>query len=372
LIALQIKARNYPEGADDIVVALLRSLKPYRGSKLSAGITFLLRLLRGVVPSPPTTRKIGEQSLLYAARGLTRTGEIGTLGGNESLGVFDAIAGVGDEVRSEFVAGIISSERKLIREKNARLAQLGAELATRSGDISHLHTRHFWSLVSRGATAICGDDLHNATLQHANVALVLWPGTISMSSLADVHGVRVAFRPIERTLFSSSDAPIRQLLAAITVPNAARAANGWRELEELGAMFAKQSPPWVTNAPSAEIALCENEIVALARQSLRSSRQAADIARAAIWTVSACTFEALERLRNASDQGTEAVELYLRNLSLSRDSFFQDMAATLAASRSAGDDNDASVAAARLSLPGDWTAILTGWMSGKSSALTFV
>jgi NACHT domain-containing protein len=369
LIALQIKARSYPDGADDIVLALLRSLRPYRGYKLSAGIAFLLRLLHGVVPSPPTTRKLGVQAMLYAARGFRQHTD-------ERVSVFDAIAGVGDEVRSEVVAGVISAERKLICEKSAYHAQLGTELALHADKLGSERTRRFWSIISRHTVKHCSDDLKNAALKHADVALSLWPETASAKDIAEMHGLDVVFRPVERILFASDDAPIRRILSTIASGDANTLDKAWTELSDLGMVFGERPMPWIINAKSAEIALCSNEIMALARRSRGLPKHVSGTARAAIWTVSACTFEALARLRRNSTRDTENFELYVQNLSLSKDLFLAAVAVTLTARRDGSAstrDGSASTVdvSAELSLADDWAGVVGKWSSGESSALTF-
>lgn len=368
LIALQIKARSYPDGADDIVLALLKWLKPYRGDKLKAGVAFLLRLLRGVVPSPPRTRELAEQVMLYAARGLSGREHGGF--NEDARRVFNAIAGVGHEIQAEFLVGVVAAQRKLIREKRASPAQLGAELVAypdRIGD-----ARRFWSVVSRETMKICEGDLGAATLRHPNVALALWqigPGGISIKNLVDAHGLGVLFRQVERKLVMSDNAAIRQLITAVANTNNVAAKDAWSELAELGIELGKRPLPWAMNAARTEIALCVKELNGLARGSRRASTRGTNSGRAAIWLVAACTFEALAWLQHASSHDTENFELYVRNLSLSKDVFVVAVADSLIARMSGG--VDATKVAARLSLSDEWTGRVADWIAGRAPAVTF-
>jgi hypothetical protein len=102
LIALQIKARSYPEGADDVINALLEGLKAHRGRQLRSGAAFVLRLLRGVIPGPATTRRLGFLLTMFAARG--RYVEDGQE-------LMRGLAFVGAEVREEVQLGAVAGWR---------------------------------------------------------------------------------------------------------------------------------------------------------------------------------------------------------------------------------------------------------------------
>src|SRR5262249_52616942 len=153
-------------------------------------------------------------------------------------------------------------------------------------------------------------------------------------------------------LFANGDAPIRQILTEIASGDAnASAGEGWSDLSELGAVLGARSLPWIANAQAAEIALCADEIVALARQSRQLVEHSDEMGRAALWAVSVCTLEALARLQRKSARDTENYELYVQNLSLARDPFLCAVAETLIARRDG--HPTAADAAAQLSLTDD-------------------
>ena len=370
LIALQIKARNYPDGADDIVAALLKALRPFRGEGLTAGIAFVLRLLRGIVPSPPTTRSVGQQVMLYAARRLNRHTVVGALAHSQKSAVFEAIASVGDEVRTEFVVGVIAAERKLMHESRPKPSQLGAELACYSGEIRGIRAKHFWSLVNRKAMRLCSDDLADAARRHETVALALWPDLVATKDLVEAHGPDAAFRHIQRSLVADSPAPVRQLLKEVTNDDVDGRRLAWRRMSDLGYALGAFEWPWRCGVPPSEVASCMDDLQALMRSRRASACVATEATRAVILALCLCTFESLWCLQTGGDRELERFEVFLRNLKVTRNQFFGDIATVLASGRD-GRRPDLRVVD-RLELSAEWAARVGTWSVKDSPAMRFV
>jgi NACHT domain len=367
LIALQIKARNYPDGADDIVGALVQALRPFTGEELASGIAFLLRLLRGIVPSPPMTRGVGQQVMLYAARGLSHHTSAGAFSHSDKRAVFEAIASVGEEVRTEFMAGVITAERKMMRESRPKASQLGAELACFAGEMRELQTKHFWSLVSRKAIRLCSDDLAEAARRHENVALALWPDVITTGRLVGAHGANAAFRHIKRSLVADSPAPARQLLKETLDDEVGKRRQALRKISELGQALGGYEWPWRLGVSPSEVASCTSDLYAVIRSQRASACLAIEDTRTALLALSLCTFEGFWCLQSGGVRELEKFEVFLRNLNLTQHQFFADVS-TVLASRRDGRRPDVRVVG-KLELSEAWMARVATW---SSPAVAFV
>jgi hypothetical protein len=341
-IALQIKARMYPDGADDIITALISAFQALPASEVAAGIGFLLRLLQGVIPSPETARRVGSQIMVY------------------SPGAFDslapAIAAVGEEIRVELARGLVVGQRELLRRHSERRRDFTVDLIFRPERLVEGPAVPFWQAVGRGTQTAYPEEIRAAAKLHLTVALAAWPSIISIDELVKYHGVQAALCPVN----DPGEPPVWKLLAKAR----AGESSSWLELERFGRILAEIDVPWVSDVRAGLLSLYEDELVALACAPQTLARTEAQ--RVAISLLFVCVTEALMRLNAQVDRDRLA-----RLLAATRGSsnpFFRSLDRVLQAATSTG--HLSSSAVSDLDLPAAVAALLELWGRGQIQVLS--
>lgn len=337
LIALQIKARSYPEGADEVVVALVNALRDHTAGALVNGVDFLLRLLQAVVPSPVATRHLGLRLTLFTSRELDASNQFG-------LRLAISMATIGPEVRDEFIEGVVAGECLLIRETSAPRRQVGATLAFHPGEllmrsdpqrdeddpeppgaIGVARAVAFWNETGQKLTEAHGDEIMRAAAIDELVALDVWPRLMTLEQVIQCHGFHPAFARPESRRYTARKPPARLLLAAVT-GSGGDAEWAWAELDVLGEALAAVEPPWLRAHPGSLTRIAD-ELGALAASLHGRIETCSDTQRFAIWVSVALAYEDLQRYsRYSLDE--ELTEL-LAFLAYSHDAFFRSLSSTV-------------------------------------------
>jgi NACHT domain len=351
-IALQIKARMYPDGADDIIIALLDALETYKGSELAAGVGFLVRLLQGVIPSPAVARGLGSQIMVYAAKGAGASGDL-----------YAAIAAVGDESRVEIARGLVVGQRELLRDRSSRQADIAADLIFYPRRVVVETAAPFWEAVGRQTRKAYGDEVKAAAKVHLAVALAAWPSIVSMQDLIGSHKVQAAFCPV----IGADTAPVRQLLASVGRARGGASSNAWSELGIFGESLAATVTPWFDASRAGVISLYQGELVALAK---RRTRQLLpdQVGRITICLISICVAEAFMRLRTQSGRDRLLLEGLISATRRSGDQFFASLSSALEAGTrgQAADPHELT----GLDLPGPIEQMVADWSRGEIRTLS--
>jgi hypothetical protein len=375
LIALQIKARGYPDGADDVVTALVDAVKPYRGGELVAGIRFVLRLLRAVIPSPKVTRRLGARLTLFVAREA-----YGRSGDAEKTALLDAMAGVGPEVREEFAAGVVIAERRLLQEPSPVRRQMGSQLMFRSAKALvgvNEEASRFWQDVGDSVVRDYQDDIHTVVGNDVVVALDAWPTVVNTRTLVASHGLSAVFQG-RSTGFGgpAGDHPMRELLEAVTPSPLWTVLSGraaWSELESLAECFVGSPLPWLRVSTTGLIALCAESVMRIARSCSGRLNNGTMNERFVIWSVSALALEELLMMTERSGESVEAegrIRQLIDKLTKSRDGFVRELGAVLSARVSGTGQRACDVS--KLKVDRTMSDIVIAWADGKERLISFV
>jgi hypothetical protein len=184
-ISLQIKARSYPDGADDVVKALYESIRRLKGEQLFVGIDFMLRFMRAVIPSPPVSRQIAKNMTALATR-LWRSGD--PVHGRKVLA---AIATVGSELRGEAAKGLAAAIVTMLRNDRPAVRQAGSELLAYQeliGIVYDESSEAFWTDVCQQVMGT-GTVIRDAALRDAQVAIDWYFDLDDPLELLARHGV---------------------------------------------------------------------------------------------------------------------------------------------------------------------------------------
>jgi NACHT domain len=322
LIALQIKARSYPEGADDVMNALLKELRPYRDKRLVSGAGFVLRMFRSVIPGPRTTRRLGALLTLYAARGrYTREGRELLL----------ALGQVGPEVRDEVSRGAVVGVVRLLRDKEPRRRRSGAELVFRLDDLGLRSEGSaiggFWLSVAAETLRDHHEVVREAARADVAIGRDAWPDAISTAELLGYHGLAGVYyqgRAIGEN-GKPGPAPIGLILreAKATMLKGIGSQGQWSDLDVITDHLDRGAAPWLDVDSIGRLSAQAEAISALASQARHDHACDSQRARFALWAVSAL---AVEELLWLAEGGSTSIDTrigdFVRELSGSRDAFF--------------------------------------------------
>ena len=315
-IALQIKARMYPDGADDIITALLEALSTHRGREISAGVGFIVRLLQGVIPSPEVARRLGSQLMIFALRGA------GT-----SRSLYAAIAAVGDEVRVEVARGLVVGQREMLLDPTAGNAGTAARLIFRPSEVlahSERSALPFWEAVGRQTVAAYSEEIKTVAKAHLTVALTAWPTVGSMQELISWHGIQAAFCPV----VNPDLAPVRRLLERVQRAGSTASSPQWTQLGAFGVALLAADMPWCDVGQAGVVGLYATQLAALASE----RTQPPDVrGRIAIVGVSICTTEALAGLSVQFGHDRDVLMSLIDTMAHSGDQFFVSLSRVLVA-----------------------------------------
>jgi len=378
LIALQIKARSYPEGADDVMDALLRELRPYRDKRLVSGAGFVLRMFRSVIPGPRTTRRLGALLTLYAARGRYS---------KEGRELLIALGQVGPEVREEVNRGAVAGVVRLLHDKEPRRRRSGAELVFRLHDlglgVAGSASRGFWLSV---ATEILRDH-RNVVREAARADMPIgrdaWPDVISTAEVLESHGLAGVYyqgRAIGEN-GTPSAAPISLILreAKGKMVQGSGQRDQWSELDVIADHLDRTAAPWLDVDSIGRLSAQDDAISELASQARHEHSFDSEKARFALMVVSALAVEELLWLAEGGTRGIDTrIGDFVRDLSESRDAFFVRVGSTVvqrvrrspglsesalvslavkdAQRRSRGGLVESDIGAERLEVAADWQA----------------
>jgi len=330
LIALQIKARSYPEGADDVMEALLKELRRYRDKRLVSGAGFVLRMFRSVIPGPRTTRRLGALLTLYASRGRY------TAEGRELL---MALGQVGPEVREEVRRGAVAGVVRLLRDQESRRRCSGAELVFRLNDLGLANEgasgERFWPSVAAETLRDHGNVVREAAQADKPIGRDAWPTVISTAQLLESHGLAGAYyqgRAIGEN-GKPSPTPIGMMLrrAKGRMLRSNQPEDRWSDLVAIAEHLDHSVPPWLAVDSIGQLAAQAEVMAALATQARDEYWCDSQQARFALWAVSAL---AVEELLWLHDGGSASIDKriadFVKDLSGSPDSFFVRVGTTVA------------------------------------------
>lgn len=371
LIALQIKGRSYPEGADDVIIAVVDNIRRYRGKALADGVQFVLRLLHALIPSPSITRRLGMRLTVFGLREAYRRG--GTIDGVKILA---AMARVGSEVRDELAAGVVSAQVQLIGSDSADRRRLGSELLFRSSELlPELDTPAvaFWQDTAAAALREHRDDVRRAVEGDVDVARDAWPTWLSTDELLKLHGAPAMFdHRFALSGVPSAEAPIRRLVRQATAgPQSDE--NFWPHLETVGRYLLTLKRPWLTASHPGVLALAMADVLNLAsRPNVKFEAQEA-LVRFTIWACAATAFEALELLLATPTSEHEAavrMSTAVNTLRGANDPVFVSLGDILAFRASWDDDrDDLAFAVATQRMTNEMDRLILRWSAGEESLL---
>jgi hypothetical protein len=289
LIALQIKARSYPDGADDVVKALVAHLQTRKGGELMHGVRFLLRLLRAVIPSPGMTRVLGARLTVIAVREAYHADRDRRLAGRELL---NAMSGVGPEVSGEFARGAAATERKLIRENSVVRKRIGSELMFRSDDVLPGHpadTRAaaFWRTVGQEASEKSADSIVSAAAEDGTVALDAWPGHVDTDWL--LRNLSLKSLVVTRDVTYSglmSKPPVEVVLRSLATSEDERRQWARAQLTRIAVELRRHELPWL-RLPHRGLMWPRLEALDLLARSRHQAGRLTAEERFALWAVTA-------------------------------------------------------------------------------------
>jgi hypothetical protein len=375
LIALQIKARSYPDGADDVVTALLDAARSYRGSELLAVVAFMLRLLRSAIPSPRITRQLGGQIFIFAAREAYQKSH------QANCALLGAMATVGSEISDEFATGIASAQRRLLGDRSTVRSRIGSELIFHSGDLvghspfGNDRATRFWEGIGDHVVKQYGDAVRDAAGRDVEVGRDAWPTLITTRELLDSHGA-VGVLGSRSSRFARSprtDPPLRQLLTAIRSPAGGIVSRdqAWCDVVLVASYLVARPAPWLTVATPGLIALCAADLSTLARSSRGRLSKGTAAERFAIWLVAALAVEELRQMGGYGGAGPDGTEVLLTGMQKSRDAFFVGLRGVLLA-RIAPAGRGSSPDISSLCLEGAQSEFVHAWVGDREQLLSFV
>ncbi len=376
LIALQIKARSYPDGADDVMAALLDAARSYRGPELLAVVAFMLRLLRSAIPSPKITRQLGGQIFIFAAREAYQKSH------EANCALLGAMATVGSEISDEFATGIASAQRRLLSDRSVARSRIGSELVFHSGDLVGQsrfggdRATCFWGGgVGDHVVRQYGDAVRDAAVRDVEVGRDAWPTLITTRELLDSHGAAgvIGSRSSRYARTPRTDPPLRQLLTAIRSPAEGIMSRdeAWRDLVLVADHLVARPAPWLTIVTPGLMALCAADLSALARSSRGRLSKGTAAERFAIWVVAALAVEELRHMGGYGGAGPDGVEILLTGLQKSKDAFFIALrAGLLARIDPAGRGSSPDISG--LCLGDEEAKFVQAWAGGRERLLSFV
>lgn len=204
-IALQIKARGYPEGPDDVIMALYRRIRNGSSASIPTGISFLLSLLRAIIPSPVLSQQLGDRTMrLVITRGLQRSKD-----GRDLQTMLAALSSVGPEVHDEVLTGVVGAIVGLLHGDDVNRRRAAAPIAggyalvargsmrmtnaTRESPSENAMRPDFWPEVRARLVANHLPELRAAAQSDPGVAPFLAGWAIGPRSLVEAHGSAALF-----------------------------------------------------------------------------------------------------------------------------------------------------------------------------------
>jgi len=188
-IALQIKARSYDGGADDVLHALYSEVRTRQGVELVSSVDFLLRFMQVVVPSPVISKGLGA-NLLKLPAGMWRA----AAQRDTARTLLSRIEAVGAEVREEMAKGVAESEAAMLSSREPQLVALASELLLQGSGSSRTSdpARAFWRAARSEFARQSGDLLATVAEENATVAIDWYLAVDARTRLLATHGVWVA------------------------------------------------------------------------------------------------------------------------------------------------------------------------------------
>ena len=362
LIALQIKARSYVDGADEVVEALLAAIEQFDDERVLIGVRFTLRLLRAVIPSPRVSRAVAARITVLAARE--------TYWGM-SAALFAALASVGPEVRDEILAGAAAALRQMLRSEAVNHVVIASELIWRSpealeraggGDEA---TLRFWEAVATHVREVDSAEIRVAATKQVDAARDAWPAMIGTSELLHYHGLESLFTADSSSFKRAGRmSPIEAMLTNIQTAARARTADAgmWDVLDPIGLCAVDTPTPWLRSPVSGIVVWIAAIVGDLATAPQGAAETCSSEARFAMWALSAMATDDLQQMTAHHDLGAEVrLATFLRTLGSSKIAYFR----TLGRLISAHVNGRGASAPASWALTQKQRAMIADWVGGS-------
>jgi hypothetical protein len=248
-IAIHIKARRYPDGADDAVRAIYDRVRRRNPRELLAGVRFALRVLQAVIPSPVVSQSLATNVTLAGLHECTDR-NAHHQSPSEAPRLLSVLADVGPEVRDEVTAGAARALMGLLADEDPGRRRMGSEFVFRFRDLAREFkygpVESFWTDVTSTVVATSSARLLELSEEDYAIGCDAWPRLVHLRDLTDSHGLAAAFKGRPSNLgVSMYLSPAGSLIARLSVESAGSPPNDLAELAALGQLFLEPDRPVV-------------------------------------------------------------------------------------------------------------------------------